>query len=62
MSQPSLGKVIAWGLLYGLFMTVTGWLGNNLLLAADWDPAYFPGRSRSKQRCSAWFSPYPQRG
>ncbi len=39
MSQSTLGKVVLWGMLYGLFMTVVGWLGNNLLLAADWDRA-----------------------
>jgi hypothetical protein len=35
----SLGRVIGVGLGLGLYMTVLGWLGNNLLLGADWDRA-----------------------
>jgi hypothetical protein len=35
----STGRVIAVGLGLGLYMTVLGWLGNNLLLGADWDRA-----------------------
>jgi hypothetical protein len=35
----SRGRVIAVGLGLGLYMTVLGWLGNNLLLGADWDRA-----------------------
>lgn len=39
MRQRTVGRAILWGLSYGLFMTVTGWLGNNLLLGVDWDRA-----------------------
>lgn len=37
--RSSPGRVIAVGLGLGLYMTVLGWLGNNLLLGADWDRA-----------------------
>jgi hypothetical protein len=39
MMGASAGRVIAVGLLLGLYMTVLGWLGNNLLLGGDWDRA-----------------------
>ncbi len=35
----SAGRVAAVGLLLGLYMTIFGWLGNNLLLGDDWDRA-----------------------
>lgn len=35
----SFGRIIGVGLALGLYMTVLGWLGNNLLLGADWDRA-----------------------
>jgi hypothetical protein len=35
----SLGRIIGVGLGLGLYMTILGWLGNNLLLGADWDRA-----------------------
>jgi hypothetical protein len=34
-----MARVIVVGLGLGLYMTVLGWLGNNLLLGADWDRA-----------------------
>jgi hypothetical protein len=34
-----MGRIVAVGLGLGLYMTVLGWLGNNLLLGADWDRA-----------------------
>ena len=35
----STGRIVAVGLGAGLFFNILGWLGNNLLLGADWDSA-----------------------
>lgn len=37
--KASVSRILTVGLLLGLYMNVFGWLGNNLLLGADWDRA-----------------------